>query len=181
MSVFYSSYRFPLSLLALEHFDAIQAKEGPETAMLDTLARYCGCPDPSTEDIEYFVSRLEELIRKDDPPKDPPSAPPKKSLGTAWIEAISQLSVDKLLLAAVHYDYDKAQYLYCKADRTVAMAVLDTFISLQTEQFNYGFECVLYGFGGGYKDDTSAPEGAIDLRNAANPLAALDAMFGNLK
>lgn len=180
MSIFYSSCRFPLSLLALEHFDAIQAKEGPEAAMLDTLARYCGCPDPSTDDLEYFVSRLEEIIHKDDALKDPPSAPPKKSLGTAWIATISKLPVDRLLLAAVQYDYDKARYLYCQADRTVAMAVLDTFIALQTEQFNYGFECVLYGFGGGYKDDTSAPEGAIDLRNSANPLAALDAMFGNL-
>jgi len=180
MSVFFNSFRFPVSLLALEHFDALQASEGLEAALLSTLINHCGCPDPSTDDLEYFVQRLEELIPKETPAEKPTHLADKKSLGTAWFKAISELPVDKLLLAAVQYDYDKARYLYCTADRTVAMAVLDTFITLQTEKFNYLFECVLYGFGGTYKDDAAPPEGAIDLRNASNPIAALDAMFGKM-
>lgn len=184
MSLFSTSHRFPVSLLAIEHFSTVQEERGTLDALLDTLTKHCGITTPTEDDAAYFIARLEEL-KPDEPSSQtdkptPPPQEPKRSLGTAYFAALSGLSVDHLLLAAVNYDYHKAEYLYCKADRSVAMAVLETYTHLQAEQFNYLFECVMYGFGGGYKDDekTAAPEGALDLRNVDDPIAALNAMFG---
>ncbi len=185
MSLFNTPHRFPVSLLAIEHFSTVMGTLGTLDALLDTLTKYCGIPDPTDDDGAYFVSRLEE-INSDDPAQPannstPSAQEPKRSLGTSYFTALSSLPVDRILLAAVGYDYHKAEYLYCKADRSVAMAVLETYTQLQAEQFNYLFECAMYGFGGSYKDDekTAVPEGAIDLREVDDPVAALNMLFGN--
>lgn len=177
VSIFNPSHRFPVPLLALERFADLQQALDTESALLTTLTTCCGIQKPDDADLTYFVERLAEITEaKPDTP--PPKGPDKKSLGTSYFNALSDLPVDHLLLAAVGYDYAKAEYLYCRADRTVAMAVLDTYVKLQAEHFNYVFECAMYGFGGSYKDDSAPPEGAIDLRNVDDPVAALDALFG---
>lgn len=168
MSIFYSSrftQRFPVSLLALEHLEQLSQHQPLPIAISQVLQECCGLASPTEADGIYFLERLQE------PHTPEPSAKPQrpqtgKTLGTAYNKFLLKLPVDRLLLLICQGDYNKADYLYSSVDSTVAIKVIEDYLSLQQETNIYLYEAVLYGFGGSYKDDDSGAE-EMDLSGAS--------------
>lgn len=77
----------------------------------------------------------------------------RKTLGTSFQEFLNKLDAPRILLWACNWDFDKANHWYSEVDRTSTLQMIEDFLSVQHELNTYQFETVLYGFGGGYKED----------------------------
>lgn len=164
MSAFYSArfeHLFPISLLAFERLAALSHLPAEEGIPL-VLAECCNKPNPTEAEVVYFLERVQiesaaAQERVDDTSSQKRSQP-SKSLGTAFQEFLGQMDSARLLIWACGRDYEKAQYIYTSVDRSIATQIIDDFLRLQQEQNTYLYESILYGFGGGYKEDSSGEE-----------------------
>jgi hypothetical protein len=74
------------------------------------------------------------------------------------------------------YDFNKANYVYTKLDRDIALEMVDSFLELKAQENNLLFESCLYGFGGKYTTDGEAEVVDLDLSND-NDIAQLAQIF----
>lgn len=160
MSPFYSrrfEQRFPVPLLAIERLAALEQLP-PEQSIPQVLKDCCGVVKPDEDDLRYFLERINEVVEQkaEDKPEVNPDikVKPTKTLGTSFSNFLGKLDTPRILLWACGWDFEKAQYWYTQVDRTITMQMIEDFLAVQHERNTYQFETVLYGFGGGYKDDT---------------------------
>lgn len=155
--------RFPISLLAIEVYSLEAGTCTSEDELFDVFFRVitelCGVAQPTDEDLNYFVDRLEvlrgEMIKAEE------NAPPKasKSFGTAYHEYLSKLMVDSRILRMVGYNFDAAKKIYCELDRDDAMKLVNEYMTGLLEEGLLNMEATMYGFGGKYKDDKGGTKG----------------------
>lgn len=171
MSVFYNrlfNHRFAVPLLALERLGALRSELPPVEACLDVLQTCCGIATPTEADVEYLLTRVEEGART--PAAETSTGPAKKTLGTSYNEFIGSLDTSDVLLWMCDYDYARAAHLFTSVDYLDVRRMVDLFVRRQAEQNLYTFECVMYGFGGGYKDDGGSGEvKEFDLSQGITP------------
>ena len=173
--------RFPVPLLALERYAEMASSGVPcAEAALAVLSGECGVARPSEDDVAYFAERLGQAAGAPKPADGSRSGrAPRKTLGSGLHEALDSMSLDLLLLAATGNDFARAEWLYCVADRDVAMDVVEGHLKLRMAEQAYLYECVLYGFGGHYEGDKPMdPANTLDLtRDDVDPIAVLDSWF----
>jgi hypothetical protein len=183
MSLFYEEAQrpFPVPLIAFERLSAVDLTAMSQDELLaeyrHVLAVYCGVENPTEADFRYLYERLtapqeDEESSDSGKPSQKSSRKPARTRGTAFAEAAAELGVDRILLAAVGYDWAKAKHLYCEADRTVAMAAVETFLRLSREHHTAMYEASLYGFGGKYVEEDEASH-TLDLTSEDVDLAEL--------
>lgn len=188
MSCFYAhryGRRFPVPLLAVERFYELQEKTATEEALYYTCQECCGRENPSEDDMAYLLQRLIDLSQTSKKPESDasdPHAKPPQTLGTKYHDLINSLPTDRTLLWMTGYDYDRAYHLYSRVDRDDAMQMVGDFLRIHLEENRVGFENVLYGHGGSYKDDgdSGSSGDTVDLSKQGPDAvkAALKAAFG---
>ena len=176
MSVFYQArfeHLFPIPLLAFERIDALRHLP-PEQVIGQVLAECCNKPKPTSEEITYFIRRVQGEVAQaapqveskteedDDPYKPVESSTKRRTLGSSFQEMISKMDSARLLLWACNWDYNKASYLYTVVDKSIAKQVIDDFIRVTQETNTYLFEAGLYGFGGSYSGDEPSSGDEVD-------------------
>jgi len=187
-SIFYrANYerKFPLTMLFLELLQAsISEKEAEELTADQLLPLILECLVKSglkekakKSDADYVIDRLTSMMQEAQPTGD--GAPPSKkqtfaSSYSAWAAA---LEPDALCLAASSFDYFQAERLYKEVDKEDVIWLADQYLRAEWEKIKVGFESVVYGFGGSYKDDSSGGSGGADTydltKESAKGLAAL--------
>jgi hypothetical protein len=168
-SVFYKAQfeqRFPIPLIAFEHLTA-KSSLSPEDLTLEVLSACCGKPNPTQEDIGYFLAVIQQESTTaqqviDEAPSAEAATAKAKTLGAAFQQFLQTLDSARILLWACGYDYQRAEYLYTKVDRSIANQIIEDFLKILHEQNTYLFEAGLYGFGGSYKND-SPGEDLVDM------------------
>ena len=174
-SLFYMErygYRYPVSLLAVEVYSIASEKAGQDDqalydSLVTTVTQVCKVSDPKEEDLRYFVSRLEKIrdnIKKEESetPKKPKK--PVKSFGTSYLEYLQGLSIDAVILKMTNYNIDSASKLYCELDMDDVKALVDQYVTGQSEQNLIFMEGPMYGFGSSYEGDSkSSNESSYDL------------------
>ncbi|WP_019865133.1 hypothetical protein [Methylovulum miyakonense] len=175
MSIFHQihfTHRFPVPLLALEHLETLSKAVPLPEAIVATLIHCCDRKPPTEEDMDYFLERVKEL----DKPKEKSTNknPQGKSLGTSFNKFLSKLPADRVLVMACGWDIAKADHLYSTVDASIAVQVIEDYLSLQQESNTFLYEAVLYGFGGKYDGDEGGSED-LDLTGAS--AADISALF----
>ena len=182
-SIFYmhvAGRRFPVPLVALESYSinasTAESDEQLFDVLITTMSKYCNVTDPQDDDIEYFLSRLKE-VREEIKDNDPEEKTKGKTFGTAYLEYISGLSIDAVLLRMVNYDINAAEKLYCTMDRTDVVALVDDYVKGRMEENLVNMEAAMYGFGGGYKSDKQSKGKSKGVPiNSAEGMAQLAAL-----
>jgi hypothetical protein len=106
----------------------------------------------------------EEAKKTDEANKTPRAGSTNKKTKTLWSsfnQFMSSLDSSRVLLWACGFDYEKAEYLYTKVDRSIANQVIADFVSIQQEQNILLLESTMYGFGGKYSEE-SEDENIVD-------------------
>jgi len=168
-SLFYkASYerRFPLSFLFFEDLSISTGKLGdlPEYALVQQAVKDClqrAMPDReiTDEDVEYVSDRLEELA-DEEPEKGGDKGDGKKGFATSFSDWMASLEPHNMCLVIAGLDYELAKKLYCDTDREDVLLIATQWVHSEWERIKVGYESVVYGFGGGYKDES--PETTVD-------------------
>lgn len=159
-SIFYSmgsGRRFPISLLAVETYAIHVGDSVTDDELFDLfvsiVTEICGVPDPTTEDIHYFVGRLQEIQDELSEPQAVVEKGPKKGWGSSYVEFLQKLSLDSVILRMVGYDFDAAKKLYCDLDRADTMKLVRDYTSGLMQEGLMLLESTMYGFGNSYSED----------------------------
>lgn len=179
MTIFYNEQYatpFAIPLLAFELLANLQ-RQGDSEAVYKVLRDCCGIEHPTESDYAYFVARISEVASKQEATE--PLFKPYR-FGKALDNLLENLKVENILLIACGYNYEQAKLLYCRVDREIAMAVVQTWVKVESHRHNMMLESVLYGNGGKYKDDGGAQSKVIELDklSAEESMAAMQALFG---
>jgi hypothetical protein len=184
-SIFYSmgsGRRFPISLLAVEtyavHIEDAKTDDELFDLFVSIVTEICGVPRPTTEDVHYFVERLQEIQKELTESIDTPSKGTKKGWGTNYIEFLQKLSLDSVILRMVGYDFEAAKKLYCDLDRTDTLKLVRDYTSGLMQEGLMLLESTMYGFGNSYAEDKGrgqASQGNVKTHDIRTPegLAAL--------
>jgi hypothetical protein len=181
-SIFNKAHRpFAIPLLAFERFSELRQQLTNEAKVLEsvvipTLVECCSIVDPTEQDIEYFLERLERVGKEANSLSDAPKPSYARTLGSAYAGALRKLDTAGLILYMCAYDFNKANYVYTKLDRDIALEMVDSFLELKAQENNLLFESCLYGFGGKYTTDGEAEVVDLDLSND-NDIAQLAQIF----
>ena len=169
-SMFYTASferRFPLPFLffedigiAAEAFGDSPTADDVEMAIRRSLKRCFPDMKVSKDDVAYVAERLEKFAAemkkaeaeqsKEEPKKT------KKDFASSYAQWTSQLKPEDVCLAAADMDYFLARRLYVEVDREDVTELSTQWMKREWEKIKIGYESVVYGFGGGYK------EGAVD-------------------
>lgn len=180
-SVFYNQScgrRFSVSLLALEFYAVETQKCESDDDLFDTFMRvvvdFCGVTEPTDEDLNYFVERLNAIrdeVNKESKPQ--PAGKPRKSFGTSYDQYLQKLTLDSTILRMVNYDIESARRIYCEMDRDDAMKLVNDYVTGLMEEGLLQLEASMYGFGGKYKGDGGKSGGRTHDLNTAEGKEAL--------
>lgn len=159
-SIFYlmgSGRRFPISLLAVETYAIHVGSAVTDDELFDLfvsiVTEICGVTNPTTEDIHYFVGRLQEIQDELSEPQAVVEKGPKKGWGSSYVEFLQKLSLDSVILRMVGYDFDAAKKLYCDLDRADTMKLVRDYTSGLMQEGLMLLESTMYGFGNSYSQD----------------------------
>ena len=184
-SIFYSmgsGRRFPISLLAVETYAVHVGEAVTDDELFDLfvsiVTEICGVSSPSTDDIHYFVERLQEIQKELSETPDTSAKGPKKGWGTNYVEFLQKLSLDSVILRMVGYDFDAAKKLYCDLDRSDTMKLVRDYTSGLMQEGLMLLESTMYGFGNSYSEDkgrgqSSSSNSRVHDINKPEGLAAL--------
>lgn len=172
-SIFYSmgsGRRFPISLLAVETYAVHVGEAITDDELFDLfvsiVTEICGLTNPTTDDIHYFVSRLQEI--QDELAETPETLEkgPKKGWGSSYVEFLQKLSLDSVILRMVGYDFDAAKKLYCDLDRADTMKLVRDYTSGLMQEGLMLLESTMYGFGNSYSEDKNKDRGQSSDSNS---------------
>lgn len=161
-SLFYkASYerRFPLSFLFFEDLSISTGKLGemPEYTDVQKTVKQClqrAVPDKkiTDEDVEYVSDRLEKMS-DEGPAEEEDKGDGKKGFATSFSTWMAGLEPHNMCLVIAGMDYKLAKSLYCDTDREDVLLIATQWVHAEWERIKVGYESVVYGFGGGYKDE----------------------------
>ena len=169
-SLFYKATlerRFPLPFLffedvgiAAEGLDEEPTEEDIALHIRESLKRCCN-RKASDADVQYVAGRLEQLAKEStekQAEEDENKSVKKKAQGFAvsFSDWVGKLKPQELCLAVTDYDHPAAMQLYCEVDRDDVMEMAAQWMAHEWESIKVGYESVVYGFGGGYKEDSAA-------------------------
>jgi hypothetical protein len=171
-SIFYlmgSGRRFPISLLAVEtyaiHVGGAVTDDELFDLFVSIVTEICGVTNPTTEDIHYFVGRLQEIQEEITSGPDSARKGAKKGWGSSYVEFLQKMSLDSVILRMVGYDFDAAKKLYCDLDRSDTMKLVRDYTSGLMQEGLMLLESTMYGFGNSYSEDKGRGK-AFDSANA---------------
>ena len=147
---------FPFTLLLLERLETLHQRDDLDTASV--LRELCEVEEADIpEALAYVEARLLERAKG----KPPTQGRSVKSLGHALTSMIGELPLHELL--AMAFGLQEARRLYCEEDMDDALMTLHLWQDEQVGRHIMMWECMLYGFGGKYKDDGEQPTPVIDM------------------
>lgn len=169
-SLFYKATferRFPLPFLFFEDIGIAAAEFGDEPtndqvemAIRRSLKRCMPHLKVKAEDVSYVSGRLEKFaaemkkLAAEQKAEEPKRV--KKDFASSYAQWVSKLQPEEICLAAADMDYFVARRLYMEVDREDVTELSSQWMKREWEKIKIGYESVVYGFGGGYK------EGAVD-------------------
>lgn len=169
MSIFYASRfarPFSVPILAFQRLAQLRQVDTDCTdALLMTLRDCVGLANPTKEQVDYFLHRIESACA-DQTQGAVSEASDQLTRGTHYREFLQSLSIDRTLLLMCAGDYVRAEYLYCQVDRDDVLQMVADFRSEKLEANEYMFESVLYAMGGSYKGDEPGDDDDMDLTGA---------------
>lgn len=151
--------RFPVPLLAIEHYSTASAEIEQDEEYIEVLhnvlTTVCGVLEPEAADYEYLISRLQEVSKIQDEVNDTkPSA--SKSFGTSFMAYMNTLDTVEMLGLMTNYNMSVMRELYCKVDFSHTRELMKSFTQMLMEKNVVMFEAALYGAGNSYKGDDPA-------------------------
>lgn len=168
--------RFPIPILAYERLEILVSEEDYDTdngeevvkMYIAIMEECCGVSDPEEADITYFLTTVNATFNTPEKPKpasEGKNGPAKKKKGyaTDFYKMIEEQDTASLILNAVGFDYKKAEYLYCVADRTEALLVVEKYLDRLQQDHRIMLESSVYGFGGDMGDSNDAAETKVDI------------------
>ena len=160
-SLFYKATferRFPLPFLFLEDLGiAVKAlgqeptEEQVADAIKSSLKRSLPDIKPRSEDIAYVSERLEKLAAQDKGEEG--DSKKKQDFASSFTNWAGKLEPHEVCLVAADMDYFQARRLYAEVDRDDVVDLSTQWVKREWERVKVGYESVVYGFGGGYKDN----------------------------
>lgn len=108
---------------------------------------------PTRDQIEYALLRLQELSQNIANETHGRGKDPGKGLGTDLMKWLSLLRTEEMCLLLAKFDSFEARKIYKEWDRDEVTEAFRVYLSYEREKMQASFEAVLYGFGGGYKED----------------------------
>lgn len=181
-SLFYKATferRFPLSFLFFEdigiaaaEFDENPTPEQVELVIRRSLKRCFPDLKVAAGDVSYVSDRLEKFaedLKKQaaDADKDGPKKI-KQDFASSYAQWASKLQPEEICLVAANMDYFMAVRLYTEVDKDDVVELSSQWMKREWEKIKVGYESVVYGFGGGYKEGSGSAGTTIDVSTDDN-------------
>lgn len=158
------SRRFDLPLLAYEmlwgHFTEGDLDPQDEVVVSkiykEVLITVCGIPNPSKEDLDYFVAKSIEVskgFKEEDKDK---SRPYKRGFSTEFYKMLAETPIYDLVTQMCSYNYKEADRLYSVVDREDTLHFLDIYLTRVKHDQQVLLEACVYGAGGGFGKGSGA-------------------------
>ena len=142
------------------------------TAIADVLTTTCGVEKPQPEDVEYFVSRLEEIrLEMEAESSGGAAASSLKTFGSSYADYLRTIPLDRIIMQMANYDFARAKVLYCVLDRSDVMLMVSEHIKGRMESGLLSLEACMYGFGGSYESNRASNVVTHDLKTDAGKQA----------
>jgi len=182
-SMFYTAAferRFPLTFLFLEDIGITTSElnensneEDVELAIRRSLKRCYKDMKVTAADVAYVSERLEKAAaekekRAAELADQTGSGKKKQSFASSYADWAAKLEPHEACLAAANMDYFKARRLYCEVDKDDVTEMSAQWMKMEWEKIKVGYESVVYGFGGGYKEGASLGDTEVDVSTDDN-------------
>lgn len=150
----------PITLFFLEAVARITEEDPEQDAckvVTGALRRSKVSHRPNKAQVDYALSRLQEISNQIAANTHGESKTPDKGLGTDLLIWLSRLHTEEMCLLLSGFDSKKAREIYREWDRDEVTESFRIFLSYEREKIQASFEAALYGFGGGYKGSKGGP------------------------
>lgn len=131
---------------------------------------------------EHLRTLAEKAAKSPIKAADRPGPKPTKTFGSGFNAWLDGMDPSGLCLYLADFDPEKAMHYYWRVSKQDVEYAAKAKVGHEWERVMVGFESVMYGFGGSYKDDQKADPGTnvIDLTNgvSAKDVKASLAAFG---